>query len=124
MAKKALLRCQDCKQFYQRKGRCAWSIPESKGPDSTFAEDCSLFTDQNGYAPLLDCPEDQLPAWYRQKELFNYEPETTDTKTSSGSNGSVIRPHKRSNKRSRQQQAEQVAIWEGNCEPEPKNCIA
>ena len=75
MAKKASLRCQDCKQFYLRKGRCAWGIPECNGPDSTFAEECSLFTDQNGYAPLLDCDEDQLPAWYRQKELFDYEPE-------------------------------------------------
>ena len=77
MAKKAPLRCQDCLQFYLRKGRCAWSIPECNGPDSTFAEECSLFTDQNGYAPLLDCDEDQLPAWYRQKELFDHEPKPT-----------------------------------------------
>ena len=75
MPKKGSLRCEDCKQFYLRKGSCAWGIPESHGPDSAFAEDCPLFTDQNGYAPLLDCDEDQLPAWYRQKELFDYEPE-------------------------------------------------
>ena len=124
MAKKASLRCQDCKQFYLRKGRCAWGIPESLGPDSAFAEECPLFTNQNGYAPLLDCDEDQLPAWYRQKELFDYEPETTNTKRSGDSDGRVTRPRKRSNKRSRQQQAEQVAIWQGDCEPEPENCIA
>lgn len=70
MVKKAPLRCENCKQFYQRKGVCAWGIPESTGPSSTFASECSLFTDQNGYAPLLDCSDEQLPAWYRQKELI------------------------------------------------------
>ena len=124
MPKKGSLRCEDCKQFYLRKGSCAWSVPECTGPNSTFAQECANFTDQNGYAPLLDCPEEDLPAWYRQKELFDYEPETINTKASSGSDGSVTRPRKRSHKRSRQQQAEQVALWSGDCEPEPENCIA
>ena len=79
MPKKPVLRCGDCLQFEHAKDRCAWGIPECKGTDRfnhPFAEECSLFTNQNGYAPLLDCDEDQLPAWYRQKELFDYEPET------------------------------------------------
>ena len=70
MVKKTPLRCQDCKQFYIRKGVCAWGIIDCGGPDSIHANECPLFTDQNGYAPLLDCDEDQLPAWYRQKELI------------------------------------------------------
>ena len=77
MAKKAPLRCQDCLQFYLRKGRCAFSVPECTGPDSTFAQECANYTDQTGYAPLLDCDEDQLPAWYRQKELFDHEQKPT-----------------------------------------------
>jgi len=124
MARKASLRCEDCKQFYLRKGRCAWSVPECTGPNSTFAQECANYTDQNGFAPLLDCPEDQLPAWYRQKELLTNDPKTTNAKTSSGSDGSIPRSRKRSNKRSRQQQAKQMALWSGDCQPEPKDCIA
>jgi len=71
--KKPVLRCGDCKQFEHDKDRCAWQIPECKGLEHPFAQECALFTDQNGYAPLLDCDENQLPAWYRQKELFAYE---------------------------------------------------
>tara|TARA_R110002012_G_scaffold212231_2_gene383246 strand:- start:1537 stop:1875 length:339 start_codon:yes stop_codon:yes gene_type:complete len=73
MVKKTPLRCQDCKQFYKRKGVCAWGIEECGGPDSIHADECPLFTYPNGYAPLLDCDEDQLPAWYRQKELIKEE---------------------------------------------------
>ena len=76
MPKKPVLRCGDCLQFEHAKDRCAWGIPECKGTDRfnhPFAEECSLFTNQNGFAPLLDCDEDQLPAWYRQKELIKEE---------------------------------------------------
>ena len=73
MVKKTPLRCQDCKQFSKRKGVCAWGIIDCGGPDSIHADVCPLFTNQNGYAPLLDCDEDQLPAWYRQKELIKEE---------------------------------------------------
>jgi len=73
MAKKPALRCKDCLQFEHIKGRCAWGIIDCGGPDSIHANECPLFTDQNGYAPLLDCDEDQLPAWYRQKELIEDE---------------------------------------------------
>jgi len=102
MAKKPALRCQDCLQFEHAKGRCAWSIPECKGPDHPFAEECSLFTNQNGYAPLLDCPEDQLPAWYRQKELFNYEPETA-----SATDNNI---KKKSRKKKRKQKSDQPEL--------------
>lgn len=111
MPKKLALRCKDCKQFYLRTGKCAWDHVDCHGPDCTFAEECPLFTDQNGYAPLLDCDEDQLPAWYRQKELFDYEPQTTNTKTSSRSDGRVTQSRKRTNKRSGQQQTESLAFW-------------
>lgn len=80
MPKQASLRCENCKQFYLRKGVCAWGIPESTGANSTFASECSLFTDKNGYAPLLDCEEDQLPAWYRQKELIKEDLQSKDSK--------------------------------------------
>ena len=85
MSKKPVLLCGDCLQFEHAKDGCAWGIPECKGPDRAnhpFAQECSLFTNKDGYAPLLDCPEDQLPAWYRQKELFDYEPEKPTAKDS------------------------------------------
>lgn len=78
MAKKPVLRCGNCLQFEHAKDRCSFLIPECKGPDRAnhpFAQECANYTDQTGFAPLLDCDEDQLPAWYRQKELFDYEPE-------------------------------------------------
>lgn len=68
MAKRSL-RCADCQQFSLEKGCCGWLIPECKGGDSTFAGECALFTDHTGYSPLLDCDDDQLPAWFRQINL-------------------------------------------------------
>tara|TARA_R110001592_G_scaffold71021_8_gene217344 strand:- start:8449 stop:8787 length:339 start_codon:yes stop_codon:yes gene_type:complete len=73
MVKKSPLRCENCKQFHRRKGDCAWGIIDCGGADSIHANVCPLFTDHTGYAPLLDCDEDQLPAWYRQKELIKEE---------------------------------------------------
>ena len=105
MPKKGSLRCEDCKQFYLRKGSCAWSVPECTGPGSTFAEKCSLFTDQNGFAPLLDCPEEDLPAWYRQKELFDYEPEPVAAHLTPASD-----IKKKSRKKKRKPQAEQFDV--------------
>ena len=105
MAKKPVLRCGDCLQFEHAKDRCAWGIPECKGPEwfnHPFAQDCSLFTNKDGYAPLLDCPEDQLPAWYRQKELFDYEPEKAIAKDSD------VKP--KPQKRKRKQKPDQPEI--------------
>ena len=105
MAKKAPLRCQDCLQFYLRKGRCAFSIPECTGPDSTFAQECANYTDQTGYAPLLDCDEDQLPAWYRQKELLPYEGKAIPAEPVAASD-----IKRKSRKKKRKQQAEQLEV--------------
>lgn len=85
MLKKPALRCSDCKQFNWRMGRCAWGIKECEetgGHKSIHADDCNLFTNHNGYAPLLDCKEEQLPAWYRQKELFKTESPTMQSEHS------------------------------------------
>ena len=46
-----------------------WEIKECKGADSTHAAICSLFTYPNGYQPLLDCAEEDLPEWTRAKQL-------------------------------------------------------
>ena len=105
MPKKPVLRCSDCLQFEHAKDRCAWGIPECKGKDHPFAQKCSLFTDQNGYAPLLDCDEDQLPAWYRQKELLPYE-EIVLSSEPVAANG----VKKKSRKKKRKKQAEQLEV--------------
>ena len=61
-----LSRCGDCKLFGSLASKpdcCGWEIPECKGADSVFARKCSLFTFPNGYQPLLDCSEEDLPDW-------------------------------------------------------------
>ena len=68
----ALCRCGDCKLFGSlatKPDACGWSIPECRGADSTFARECSLFCYSNGYQPLLDCPEEDLPDWTKAKQL-------------------------------------------------------
>ena len=66
-------RCGDCKLFgslVSRPNACGWNIPEcSKGAESTFAQECSLFTYENGFQPLLDCAEEDLPEWTRQEQM-------------------------------------------------------
>ena len=67
-------RCGDCKLFgtlASQPNACGWQIRECTGAKGTFAKECSLFTYQNGYQPLLDCPEDDLPeATAEQMSLF------------------------------------------------------
>lgn len=65
--------CGECKAFDFTKGKCSWGIKECKDQWSKHAKWCPLFTEQNGYMPLLDCPEDALPEWARsnQTTLFN-----------------------------------------------------
>ena len=109
MPKKGSLRCEDCKQFYLRKGSCAWSVPECTGPNSTFAQECASFTDQNGFAPLLDCPEEDLPAWYRQKELFDYEPEQSPAQPTPASD---IKKKSRKKKRSLKPEQHEILTCE------------
>ena len=68
----ASCRCGDCKLFgslISQPNACSWGVPESKGADSTFARECALFTHENGFQPLLDCPEEDLPDWTRAKQL-------------------------------------------------------
>ena len=68
----AQCRCSDCKLFgslASQPNACSWGVPESKGADSTFARQCALFTYPNGYQPLLDCPEEDLPEWTTAKQL-------------------------------------------------------
>ena len=105
MAKKLALRCKDCKQFYLRSGKCAWNHRDCHGPDCTFADECPLFTDQNGFAPLLDCDEDQLPAWYRQKELLPDECKAIPVEPVAA-NG----VKKKSRKKKRKKQPEQLEV--------------
>jgi hypothetical protein len=109
MVKKAPLRCENCKQFYQRKGACAWGIPESTGANSTFASQCSLFTDKNGYAPLLDCLEEQLPAWYRQKELLKEELPTIQSDRLT-----ILKPKKKTRKKKSKGKNEQLEFLSTN----------
>lgn len=64
--------CGECKLFDITKGtngKCSWGIPECSGPTARHARYCPLFTDQNGYQPLLDCPEEDLPEWTRSEQL-------------------------------------------------------
>ena len=68
----AQCRCGDCKLFgslASQPNACSWGVPESKGADSTFARQCALFTYPNGYQPLLDCAEEDLPEWTSAKQL-------------------------------------------------------
>ena len=68
----AQCRCSDCKLFgslASQPNACSWGVPESKGADSLFARQCALFTYPNGYQPLLDCPEEDLPEWTTAKQL-------------------------------------------------------
>lgn len=68
----ASCRCGDCKLFGSlatQPDACGWGIPECRGEQSTFAKECSLFTYPNGYQPLLDCPEEDLPEWTHAKQL-------------------------------------------------------
>ena len=67
----ALSRCGDCKLFgtlATKPQACGWGIPECSGPQGTFAEKCPLFTYQNGYMPLLDCADEDLPEWTRVEQ--------------------------------------------------------
>jgi len=108
MVKKPALRCSDCKQFIPRKGRCAWDIidcEETGGHKSTYADKCNLFTDHNGYAPLLDCEEEQLPAWYRQKEFFKEESPTMQPEHSISSS-----VKKKPRKKKRKQKPNQLTL--------------
>jgi len=66
------LQCGDCKLFDHSKGaagQCSWQIPECKGPQHSHANWCPLFTDQNGYQPLLDCAEEDLPEWVNSEQM-------------------------------------------------------
>ena len=68
----AQCRCGDCKLFGSittKPDACGWEIPECKGAQSTFAQRCSLFTYPNGYQPLLDCLEEDLPEWTKAEQL-------------------------------------------------------
>ena len=68
----ASCRYSDCKLFgslASQPNACSWGVPESKGADSTFARQCALFCYPNGYQPLLDCPEEDLPEWTSAKQL-------------------------------------------------------
>ena len=68
----ALCRCGDCKLFGSittKPDACGWNIPECTGKSGTFAEKCPLFTYANGYQPLLDCAEEDLPEWTRTEQL-------------------------------------------------------
>ena len=68
----AQCRCSDCKLFgslASQPNACSWGVPESKGADSIFARQCALFTYPNGYQPLLDCPDEDLPEWTTAKQL-------------------------------------------------------
>ena len=63
--------CGECKLFDTTKGRnglCSWGIPECKDQWSEHAKWCPLFTDENGFQPLLDCSEEELPEWTRAKQ--------------------------------------------------------
>ena len=62
--------CGDCGLFDHTKGKagqCSWAIPECNGPRAKHAERCPLFTDQNGVQWLLECPEEDLPDWTRER---------------------------------------------------------
>lgn len=66
------VRCGDCKLFgtlASKPNACGWQIPECTGAKGTFASECPLFTYPNGYQPLLDCAEEDLPDWTRQEQL-------------------------------------------------------
>ena len=69
----ALCRCGDCKLFgslVSQPNACSWGVPEcNKGADSTHADRCPLFTYPNGYQPLLDCAEEDLPEWTRTEQM-------------------------------------------------------
>ena len=74
--KLASRRCQDCHLFDSDigvAGSCSWGIPECKGPRSLHAVRCPLFTEQNGYMPLLDCDEADLPEWTRTAQLSLFD---------------------------------------------------
>ena len=65
------LHCKDCHLFDESigtAGSCGWEILECKGPKSLHANVCPLFTQADGYMPLLDCDEADLPAWARQDQ--------------------------------------------------------
>ena len=69
-------RCSDCKLFgslVSQPNKCGWLLPESTGPNGTFANECPLFTLPDGSQPLLDCEEKDLPEWTtaEQMSLFN-----------------------------------------------------
>ena len=64
--------CGDCKLFDHSKGaagQCSWKVPECTGPSGTHAKWCPLYTDQNGYQPLLDCTEEDLPEWVNSEQM-------------------------------------------------------
>ena len=68
--------CGDCKLFDVTKGKaglCSWGIPECTGPAGTHAKWCPLFTDHNGYQPLLDCEEEDLPEWTRSSQMTLFD---------------------------------------------------
>ena len=68
----AQCRCGDCKLFgslVSQPNACSWGIPECKGAESAFAQECALFCHENGFQPLLDCPEEDLPEWTRQEQM-------------------------------------------------------
>ena len=70
MPKPPALRCGDCLQFNHDTGQCGWLI---RGASTTFAAECSLYTNQFGKMPRLDSDEEQM-------ELIPYEaiPATSD----------------------------------------------
>lgn len=68
--------CGECKLFDFTKGssgNCSWGIPECTGPAADHAKWCPLFTDQNGYQPLLDCEEEDLPEWTRSNQMTLFD---------------------------------------------------
>ena len=68
----AQCRCGDCKLFgslVSQPNACSWGIPECSGADSSHAERCPLFTYSDGFQPLLDCTDEELPEWTRTNQL-------------------------------------------------------
>lgn len=68
--------CGECKLFDFAKGPaglCSWLVPECKGPTSVHAKYCPLYTEPNGYQPLLDCDEDELPEWTRSTQMTLFD---------------------------------------------------
>ena len=64
--------CGDCKLFDHSKGaagQCSWKVPECSGPTATHAKWCPLYTDHNGYQPLLDCADEDLPDWVNSEQM-------------------------------------------------------